>query len=33
VASAVKTMQQAIDKWQREQPAQVKAYKQWQLLT
>lgn len=29
---AVKTMQQAIDKWQREQPAQVKAYKQWQLL-
>lgn len=32
VQQAVKTMQQAIEKWQREQPAQVKAYKQWQLL-
>lgn len=32
VDAAVKTMQQAIEKWQREQPAQVKAYKQWQLL-
>ena len=32
VPAAVKSMQQAIAKWQREQPAQVKAYKQWQLL-
>ena len=33
VSAAVKTMQEAIDKWRREQPAQVKAYQQWQLLS
>lgn len=33
VKVAAQMMQQAIDKWRREQPAQVKAYKQWQLLT
>jgi raffinose/stachyose/melibiose transport system substrate-binding protein len=29
---AAAMMQEGIDKWRREQPAQVKAYKQWQLL-
>jgi multiple sugar transport system substrate-binding protein len=33
VDAAVKTMQSAIEKWRREQPAQVKAYQQWQLLS
>ena len=33
VDAAVKTMQEAIDKWRREQPAQVKAYQDWQLLS
>jgi raffinose/stachyose/melibiose transport system substrate-binding protein len=32
VKTAAKMMQDAIDKWKREQPAQVKAYKQWKLL-
>ena len=32
VKTAVDMMQQSIKKWNREQPAQVKAYKQWQLL-
>ena len=33
VSEAVTTMQAAIDKWRREQPAQVEAYQQWQLLS
>lgn len=32
VKTAAKLMQDAIDKWKREQPAQVKAYQQWKLL-
>ncbi|MGC9670692.1 ABC transporter substrate-binding protein [Planosporangium sp. 12N6] len=32
VKTAAKMMQDAIEKWKREQPAQVKAYKQWKLL-
>ena len=32
VQKAVEIMQAAIEKWQRQQPAQVEAYKQWQLL-
>ena len=32
VQKAVTMMQQGIEKWRREQPAQVDAYMQWQLL-
>ena len=33
VATATKMMQQAIDGWRRQQPAQVKAFQQWKLLS